>query len=26
MKVNDFEKKINYKFKNQNLIELALTH
>ena len=26
MKVDEFEKKINYKFKNKNLFDLALTH
>tara|TARA_B100001013_G_scaffold186476_1_gene112510 strand:- start:43 stop:729 length:687 start_codon:yes stop_codon:yes gene_type:complete len=26
MKVNEFEKKINYKFKNKSLINLAFTH
>ena len=26
MKVDEFEKKINYKFKNKSLIDLALTH
>ena len=26
MKVDEFEKKINYKFKNKDLINLALTH
>ena len=26
MKVDEFEKKINYKFKNKALINLALTH
>ena len=26
MKINEFEKKINYKFKNKSLIDLALTH
>ena len=26
MKVDEFEKKINYKFKNKSLINLALTH
>ena len=26
MKVDEFEKKINYKFKNKSLIDLAFTH
>ena len=26
MKIEEFEKKINYKFKNKELIELAFTH
>ena len=26
MKTDEFEKKINYKFKNKELIKLALTH
>ena len=26
MKINEFEKKINYKFKNKSLIDLAFTH
>ena len=26
MKVDEFEKKINYKFKNKDLINLAFTH
>ena len=26
MKVDEFERKINYKFKNKSLINLALTH
>ena len=26
MQIDDFEKKINYKFKNKSLIQLAFTH
>ena len=26
MKVHEFEKKINYKFRNKSLIDLAFTH
>ena len=26
MKVDEFERKINYKFKNKSLVNLALTH
>ena len=26
MKINEFEKKINYKFRNNSLIDLAFTH
>ena len=26
MKINEFEKKINYTFKNKKLVQLAFTH